>query len=179
MNYFDILGQARLGAAVVYVPTRTTLYIDVSCCDDTRTIMRAERIAIHTALIRFHDHLWLRICTDSLSSLQAILHHYISRDSLPLPITTTTCFFLRTSQNSREPSGKWHIHNPKEDQSTHTHTGQRSCGSRRLSSGHKLRHTTTGAYRPSGSRRSCTLPPIWVMYTPKPQTATTALATSP
>jgi len=36
----DIKGHPRLGAAVVYISTRTTICIDATGCDETRTIMR-------------------------------------------------------------------------------------------------------------------------------------------
>jgi len=65
----DIKGHPRLGAAVVLISTRTTIYIDAAGCNKTRTIMRAELVAIHTALTRFADHSWLGVFTDSLSSL--------------------------------------------------------------------------------------------------------------
>jgi hypothetical protein len=52
----DIKGHPRLGAAVVHISTRTTIYIDAARCDETRTIMRAELVAIHTVLTRFEDH---------------------------------------------------------------------------------------------------------------------------
>jgi len=61
---------------VEHIPTRTTIYIDaVGTEQETRTIMRAELVAIHTALTMFAKHDWLGIFTDSLSSLQAIRHH--------------------------------------------------------------------------------------------------------
>ncbi len=65
-----------MGAAVVHIPSLTTIYIDAAGCDETRTITRAELGAIHTALIIFEDHSWLGIFTESLSSLQAIRLHY-------------------------------------------------------------------------------------------------------
>ena len=52
----DIKDQPRLGAAVVHIPTRTTIYISATGCEETRTIMRAELVAIHTALTKFEDH---------------------------------------------------------------------------------------------------------------------------
>ncbi len=61
---------------MVHIPTNTTIYIDAAGCEETRTIMRAELVAIHTALGRFADHQWLGIFTDCLSRIQAIrLHH--------------------------------------------------------------------------------------------------------
>jgi hypothetical protein len=38
--------------------------------------MRAELVAIYTALDKFATHEWVGIFKDSLSSLQAIQHHY-------------------------------------------------------------------------------------------------------
>jgi len=45
----DIKGQPRLGAAVVHVPSSTTLYIAESGTKETHAIIRAELEAIHTA----------------------------------------------------------------------------------------------------------------------------------
>ena len=72
----DIKGNPRLGAAVVRVPTRTILYIDAGGTYETRTIMRAEHVAIHPALDTFAAHEWIDIFTDYVSSLQAIRHTY-------------------------------------------------------------------------------------------------------
>ena len=52
----DIEGHPRLGAAVVHVPTNTTIYIDAAGVEETRTIMRAELVAIYTALQTFASH---------------------------------------------------------------------------------------------------------------------------
>ena len=71
----DIKWHQRLGAAVVHIPTRTIIYIDAAGCDETRTIMRAELVAIHIALARFEDHSWLGIFTSSTSILHAIHLH--------------------------------------------------------------------------------------------------------
>ena len=72
----DIKGYPRLGAAVVHIPTSTTIFIDAAGTEETRTIMRAELVAIHTALTTFERHDWVGIFTDSLSSLQAIRQHH-------------------------------------------------------------------------------------------------------
>jgi hypothetical protein len=45
-----IIGYPRLGAVVVHIPTNTTIYIDAVGTEETRAIMRAELVAIHTAL---------------------------------------------------------------------------------------------------------------------------------
>ena len=60
---------------MVHIPSATTIYIDVAGTDETRTIMRAELVAIHTALATFATLDWIIIFTDSLSSLHAIDYH--------------------------------------------------------------------------------------------------------
>ena len=60
----------------MHAPTRTTIYIDAAGCDDPRTIMCAELVAIHTALTRFADHPWLGLFTNSLSNIHALRLHY-------------------------------------------------------------------------------------------------------
>ena len=68
-NGSDIKGHPRLGAAVVHIPSCTTIYIDAVGCEETRTIMRADLVAIHSALTKFEDHPWIGVFTDSISSL--------------------------------------------------------------------------------------------------------------
>ncbi len=60
---------------MVHIPTNTTIYIDVLGTEETRTIMRADLVGIHTALTTFSTHEWIGIFTDSLSCLQAIRQH--------------------------------------------------------------------------------------------------------
>jgi len=72
----DITGHPRLGAAVVHIPTNTTIYIDGTRTEETRTIMRAELVASHMALSAFSTHDWIGIFAYSLSSLKAIRHHH-------------------------------------------------------------------------------------------------------
>ena len=71
-----ITGHSRLGAAVVHIPSSTTIYIDDAGIEETRTIMQGELVVIHTALTTFATHEWIGIFMDSLSSLQAIKHHH-------------------------------------------------------------------------------------------------------
>ncbi len=52
----DITGHPRLGAAAVHIPTNTTIYIDAAGTKETRTIMRADLVAIHTAPTTFATH---------------------------------------------------------------------------------------------------------------------------
>jgi ribonuclease HI len=61
---------------VVHIPSSNTIYIDATGTKETRTIMRAELVAIHTALTKFAAHDWIGIFTDSLPSLQVIRHHH-------------------------------------------------------------------------------------------------------
>jgi hypothetical protein len=70
----DIIGHPRLGAAVVQIPSNTTIYIDVAGTEEIRTIMRVELVAIYMALTTFATHKWIGIFTGSLSSPQAIRH---------------------------------------------------------------------------------------------------------
>jgi hypothetical protein len=72
----DIIGHPRLGAAVVHIPTCTTIYINAAGTEETCTIMREELVAIYTALSTFSTHNWIGIFIASLSSLQAIRHHH-------------------------------------------------------------------------------------------------------
>ena len=60
---------------MVHVPTRATIYIDAAGTEETRTIMRSELVDINKGLTTFATHDWIRIFTDSLSSIQAILRH--------------------------------------------------------------------------------------------------------
>jgi len=69
-------GQQRLRDAVMHVPTCTIIYINARGTEGTRTIMRADLVAIYTALNKFAKHEWVGIFTDSLSSLHAIRHRY-------------------------------------------------------------------------------------------------------
>ncbi len=65
----DIAGYPRLRSSVIHIPTSTTIYIYAAGMEETRTIMRAELVAIHTALTTFAEHDWLGKFSDSLSSL--------------------------------------------------------------------------------------------------------------
>jgi ribonuclease HI len=71
----DITGHPRQGASVVHIPSSATIYMDVTGTKETRTIMRAELVAIHMALTKFATHEWTGIFTKSLFSLHAIRHH--------------------------------------------------------------------------------------------------------
>jgi hypothetical protein len=75
-NGSNIKGHDQLGAAVVHIASRTTLYIDVAWCDETRSIMRAELVALHTALFTFEAHPWLGIFADSLSSMHSTINRF-------------------------------------------------------------------------------------------------------
>ena len=70
INGSGIAGHPRLDAVAVHI------YIDVAGTEETRTITRAELVAIHTALTTFSTHEWIGVFTNSLSSIQAIRHHH-------------------------------------------------------------------------------------------------------
>ena len=78
---FDIKDQPRIGAAVIHVKTCTTICIDARGTKETRTITRAELVAIYAALDKFATHEWVEIFTYSLSSLKAIRHRYTHQGS--------------------------------------------------------------------------------------------------
>jgi hypothetical protein len=65
-------GKPRLGASVIHSPTFTTTCIDASGLEETHTIMRAEFVAIHVALEKHKNNIWLGIFTDSHTNLHAI-----------------------------------------------------------------------------------------------------------
>ena len=76
---------------MVHIPSSTTIYADAAGTKETRTIMRAELVAIHTALTTFDTHEWISIYMDSLSSLQAIRH----RSTNPSTIGVNHCYHHR------------------------------------------------------------------------------------
>jgi hypothetical protein len=51
-----IEGHPHLGAAVVHISTAIIIHIDAAGSEETRTIMRAELVAIYTALSTFTSH---------------------------------------------------------------------------------------------------------------------------
>jgi hypothetical protein len=61
---------------VVHISSNTTIYIDAEGTEETRAIMRAELVAIHTGLTTFSTHDLMGIFINSLSNLQAIRHHH-------------------------------------------------------------------------------------------------------
>ncbi len=58
----------------MHIPTNTNIYIYAAGTEETRTIMRTELVAIHTALSTFSTHNTIGIFTVSLFSLKAIRH---------------------------------------------------------------------------------------------------------
>ncbi len=49
--------------------SRTTLNIDAAGNDETRAIMRAKQVSMHTALAKFDNHRWIGVLADSLFNL--------------------------------------------------------------------------------------------------------------
>ena len=66
------------------------IYIDAGGTYKTRTIMRAEQVAIYMILHKFAAQDWVGIFTDSLSGLEAIRHRYINPGAPPQALNTIT-----------------------------------------------------------------------------------------
>ncbi len=118
-------------AAVVHILTCTTIYIDAGGCEEIRTIMRAEQVAIHTTLTRFEDNSWIGIFTDSLSNLLAIRLRYYRPGLTIAPHCHHHMLLLHIISNLLET--RWEkrlLHNPSKNQGTHTHPRQRPSGRR-------------------------------------------------
>ena len=176
----DIKGQPRLGAAVVHIPTRTTIYIDATGCEETNTIMRAELVAIHTALATFEDHTWVGIFTDSLSSIQAIRLHF-TRPGLSIAphyhhhmlLIQSICHLLETRREKGYPTTIRNIR-------AHTHIKGND-----LADAAAKRVVADWNGIPANQKLNVTIgrqaerPPYWVMYTKTPLTPPIQLATGP
>ncbi len=91
---------------MVHTPTRTTIHTNATGCEETRTIMRVQLVAIHTALTRFEDHPWLGIFTDSLSSLQAIRLHYYKPGLTTAPRYHHHMLLLQSISDHLDTAGK-------------------------------------------------------------------------
>ena len=113
------------GAAVVHIPTRTTFYIDATECEETRTIMCAELVAIHSALTRFEDHSSLGVFTYSLSILQAKRIHYYRPGLAIAPHYHHHMILLQSISHLLETRREKRIlHIPSKNKGTHTHPRQ-------------------------------------------------------
>ncbi len=115
----DIKGYPRLGAAVVNIPTRTTIYIDAAGCEEISTIIRDEQVAIHTALTRFEDHSWLGVFIYSISILQAIRLHYYRRGLSIAPQYHHHVLLLQSISQLFETCRLLYV--PPQNQGTYTH----------------------------------------------------------
>ncbi len=140
--------------------------------------MRAELVAIHTALSTFSTHNWIGIFTDSLSSLQAIRHHHTN------PGTTSAKHYhhhrlllesISDLLETRQRAGlSTTIHKIR------AHTKIR--GNDLADAAAKLAVTRYETLPPSQKRRVETgeiapRPHHWVMYTVKPPPPTPDLST--
>jgi ribonuclease HI len=176
----DIKGQPRLGAAVVHIPTRTTIYIDATGREETNTIMRAELVAIHTALATFAEHTWLGIFTDSLSSIQAIRLRFTRPGLSSAPHYHHHMLLLQSICHLLEARIEKGFYTTIRKIRAHSHIR----GNDLADTAAKLAVTDfdtlpteqtlrvdTGAIAPR--------PPFWVMYTANPAAPTPALSTGP
>jgi len=174
----DIKGHPKLGAAVIHTPTRTTIYIDATGCEETRTITRTELVPIHTALSRFEDHPWLGIFTDSLSSIHANRLHYYKPGLTTAPRYHHHMIPLQSIsdllETRREKGYSTSLHNIR------AHTNVR--GNDLADAAAKLAVTDFDTLPDDQNARieigaTTARPPFWVMYTINPPSPTPALAT--
>ncbi len=169
-----------MGAAVVHIPTRTTIYIDATGCKETRTIMRAELVAIHTALTRFEDHSWLGVFTYSISSLQAIRLHYYKPGLTIAPHYHHHMLLLQRISNLLETRREKGYSTSLRKIRVHTHIR----GNDLADAAAKLAVTYFDTLSDDQTARVdigaiAPRPPFRVMYTANPPTPTPALAIGP
>jgi hypothetical protein len=171
----DIKGHPRLGAVVVHIPTRITIYIDAAGSEETRTIMRAELVAIHTALTRFEEHAWLGVFTNSLSSLQAIRLHYYKPGLTIAPHYHHHMLLLQSIS---------HLLETRRERGYCTKSHTHICGNDLVDAAAKLAVTDYDTLPHEHTMRVeigaiAPRPPFCVMYTAIPLTPSPALATRP
>jgi ribonuclease HI len=164
----------------VHIPTRTTIYIDGACSEETRTIMRAELVAIHAALTSFEDHSWLGIFTDSISNLQAIRLHDYKPDLTIAPSYHHRMLLLQNISHLLETRRERGYSTTLRKIRAHTHIRGNNLADAAaklaVTDYDTLPHEQTlrveiGAIAPR--------PPFCVVYTANPPTPTPALATGP
>jgi hypothetical protein len=106
MDRSKIKGQPRLGAGMVHVPTYTTLYIDATCCEETRRIMRANRLPYTRSSPNFMTNSGWESSPTPFPAYQPSASTTTTRDSLPLTTTTPTCSYSRVFPTSWNPAAK-------------------------------------------------------------------------
>ena len=112
----------------MYIPTCTTIYIDASGSEEIRTIMRAELVAIHTALTRVEDHPWIEVFTDFLFSLQAIRLNYYRPSLTIAPHYHHHMLLLESISNLLENRREKGFFTTLRKIRAHTHPRQRPSG---------------------------------------------------
>jgi ribonuclease HI len=173
----DIEGHPRLGAAVVHIPTATTIYIDAAGSEETRTIMRAELVAIYTALSTFTSHEWIGIFTDSLTSLQAIQNHHTNPGTTSAKHYHHHSLLLNGITTLLEERRRLGLHTTLHKLRGHTNIR----GNDLADAAAKLAVTHFDTLPPPQTMRVdigeiAPRPKHWVMYTVKPPPPTTALS---
>jgi ribonuclease HI len=176
----DIDGHPRLGAAVVHVPTATTIYIDAAGTEETRTIMRAELVAIYVALRTFETHEWIGIFTDSLSSLQAIQQHHTNPGITGAKHYHHHSILLRGITDLLEERRRRGLRTTLHKLRGHTNIR----GNDLADAAAKMAVTNFDTLPPSQTLREnlgeiAPRPQHWVMYTAKPPPPSTATAVGP
>ena len=145
---------------MVHISTATTIYIDATGTEETRTVMRAELVAIHMALATFAALEWIGILTDSLYILHAIEHHNTNPGIGGAKHYHHHMLLLESIREQlniyqgvvRLPD------NPAYNSGTLPHKRQRPRRCRCKTGGTKLRHPSTGTNNPSRSGRNCPPP---------------------
>ncbi len=163
---------------MVHTPSRTTIYIDAAGCDETRTIMRAELVAIHTALTIFEDHPWLDIFI--FSSLHAIRLHYFRPGLSVAPHCHHHMLLLQSILHLLEVRQEKCYFTSLRKIRAHT----RKRGNDLADAVAKLAVTDYATLPREHTLRVDTgviapRPPFWVMYTANPTTPTPVFAIGP
>jgi hypothetical protein len=131
--------------------------------------MHAELVAIHTALVKFEDHPWIGIFTDSLSSLHVIRLHYYKPGLATDPHYHHHMLLLQSISNLLETRRKKEYSTSLRRIRAHTHIR----GNDLADTVAKLTVTDFGTLYGEQKKRVdigtvAPRPPFWVMYTTNP-----------
>jgi hypothetical protein len=170
----------RNRGAAVHILTRTIIHIDASGCEETRTVMRTELVAIHTALTKFEDHLWLSVFTYSFSTLQALCLHYYRPGLTIAPHYHPHMLLLQSISHLLESRREKSYSTSLRKVRAHTHIR----GNDLADAAAKIAVTDYDTLPSEQTTRVdigaiVPRPPFWVMYTVNHHTPSPALAAGP
>ena len=132
--------------------------------EETRTILWAELVAIHTALSTLSPHNWMGIFTDSLSSLQAIRHHHNNPCTKSAKHYHHQRLLLDSITDLLESRQRLSLSTTLHKIRAHTNIrGQRPCGRGRQTGGYAL-YNTTAATDTTGYNRGDSPPSTLLGY---------------